>query len=104
DMYKLRTMKRPSPGEITRATSLTDDRITPVGRLLRRFRIDELPQLLNVIQGDMSIIGPRPEQPALTEAYTRDMPAFAYRHIVRPGITGWAQVRSGYASNLEETR
>jgi lipopolysaccharide/colanic/teichoic acid biosynthesis glycosyltransferase len=86
------------------ATEVGDSRVTPVGRVLRRFRIDELPQLWNVLTGDMSLVGPRPEQPHLTENYTRALPAFAYRTLVRPGITGWAQLRSGYAANLVETR
>ncbi|MDP3080271.1 MAG: sugar transferase [Brevundimonas sp.] len=104
DMYKLRTMQ-PSASERTEiATQKGDIRVTPLGRCLRRFRIDELPQLWNVLKGDMSLIGPRPEQPALTQRYCEDLPVFAYRSLVRPGITGWAQVRAGYAADLEETR
>lgn len=103
-MYKLRTMQ-PSASERTEiATQKGDIRVTPLGRCLRRFRIDELPQLWNVLKGDMSLIGPRPEQPALTQRYCEDLPVFAYRSLVRPGITGWAQVRAGYAADLEETR
>lgn len=103
-MYKLRTMRpaKPHDGELT--TVRHDARVTRLGLWLRRFRIDELPQLWNVLKGDMSLIGPRPEQPGLTEAYCRDLPAFEYRSLVRPGITGWAQVRAGYAADLEETR
>jgi lipopolysaccharide/colanic/teichoic acid biosynthesis glycosyltransferase len=100
-IYKLRTMKRQGEGD---ATAVGDLRVTWVGKLLRRFRIDELPQLWNVLKGDMSLIGPRPEQPDLARSYVRQMPAFAFRHLVRPGITGWAQVRAGYAANLSETR
>lgn len=103
-MYKLRTMRAARPGDGELPTARGDVRVTRLGLWLRRFRIDELPQLWNVLKGDMSIIGPRPEQPGLTEAYCRDLPAFAYRSLVRPGITGWAQVRAGYASDLEETR
>lgn len=103
-MYKLRTMKQPRPGSAESATVVGDTRITGIGRFLRRYRIDELPQLAHVLLGQMSLIGPRPEQPALSEAYIRDMPAFAYRHLVRPGITGWAQVRAAYAADLAETR
>ena len=103
-MLKLRTMRAARPGDPVIATTANDARITPLGRWLRRFRIDELPQLWNVLVGDMSLIGPRPEQPALAEQYTRDVPAFAYRQLVRPGITGWAQVRAGYAADLEETK
>ncbi|WP_339871552.1 sugar transferase [uncultured Brevundimonas sp.] len=102
-MYKLRTMQSLAEAHGI-ATVRADLRITPVGGFLRRFRIDELPQLLNVLKGDMSLIGPRPEWTLLSEKYTRDLPAYVYRHLVRPGITGWAQVRGGYASNLDETR
>ncbi|RZI58581.1 MAG: sugar transferase, partial [Zymomonas sp.] len=103
-MWKLRSMRNATPQDRVIATSINDNRITPLGGFLRRFRVDELPQLWNVLKGDMSFIGPRPEQPALSESYERVMPAFAYRHLVRPGITGWAQVRAGYAADLEETR
>ncbi len=102
-MYKLRTMRLDRGTGVT-ATAVGDLRVTPVGAFLRRFRVDELPQLWNVLKGDMSVIGPRPEQPSLAEEYARHMPAFVYRELVRPGITGWAQVRAGYAANLEETR
>lgn len=103
-MLKLRTMRIAAPGDAAITVTRQDSRITPLGRWLRRFRVDELPQLWNVLAGDMSLIGPRPEQPALTERYIREVPAFAYRQLVRPGITGWAQVRAGYAGNLEETK
>lgn len=102
-IYKLRTM-HPSAETQGAVTVQGDLRITRVGGFLRRFRIDELPQLLNVLKGEMSIIGPRPEWTLLSERYSREMPAYVYRHLVRPGITGWAQVRGGYASTLEETR
>ncbi|MFJ6023044.1 sugar transferase [Brevundimonas sp. NPDC092305] len=102
-MYKLRTM-RVAATTSGQATLKGDSRITRIGQILRRFRIDELPQLLNVLKGDMSIIGPRPEWDVLSREYTEAVPAYAYRSLVRPGITGWAQVRAGYASNIEETR
>jgi lipopolysaccharide/colanic/teichoic acid biosynthesis glycosyltransferase len=103
-MLKLRTMRAASPGAAQVATTRGDPRITPLGHWLRRFRIDELPQLWNVLVGDMALIGPRPEQLDLAERYTREVPAFVYRQLVRPGITGWAQVRAGYAGDLEETK
>ncbi len=102
-ILKLRTMRPWGEGE-ERATAVNDDRITPFGRWLRRFHVDELPQLWNVLVGEMSLVGPRPEQPGLAAAYARQAPGFAYRQLVRPGITGWAQVHAGYAADLEETR
>lgn len=102
-MYKLRSMI--SNSDISGTPTVNGDaRITKLGKYLRRYRIDELPQILNVLKGDMSIIGPRPEWTTLVESYSRALPAYAYRHLVRPGITGWAQVRGGYASDLDETR
>jgi lipopolysaccharide/colanic/teichoic acid biosynthesis glycosyltransferase len=103
-MYKLRTMRERLPGESARATAKGDDRITPLGAVLRRYRIDEIPQVWNVLRGEMSLIGPRPEQPELAREYAQQIPAFSYRHLVRPGITGWAQVCFGYAENTQETR
>lgn len=78
------------------------DRITPIGRVLRRFRIDELPQLINVIKGDMNLVGPRPHPVSNYPLFMHSIPHYALRSVVRPGITGWAQVRYGYANNLEE--
>jgi lipopolysaccharide/colanic/teichoic acid biosynthesis glycosyltransferase len=103
-IYKLRTMRPQPAGAASCATLAADSRVTPLGRFLRRFRIDELPQFLNVIVGDMSLIGPRPEQPALFERYAAEIPQFAFRLLAAPGITGWAQVRAGYAANADESR
>ena len=103
-MYKLRTMRPATADERGRATETGDVRITPVGKFLRRFRIDELPQLLNVLKGGMSVIGPRPEWDLLSQRYSEELSSYAYRSIVCPGITGWAQVRSGYATSAEEVR
>ncbi|WP_150117448.1 sugar transferase [Microvirga vignae] len=103
-MYKLRTMHNDPATKRQNATAKNDGRITRLGRLLRRYHIDELPQLWNVLIGEMTLIGPRPEQPALVAAYAEHLPGYDLRHLVRPGITGWSQVRFGYAETLEETR
>ncbi|MCP8938426.1 sugar transferase [Alsobacter sp. SYSU M60028] len=102
-MFKLRTMRPRKEGEAQCATAVNDSRITPLGKALRRTHVDELPQLWNVLIGDMSMIGPRPEQPGLVEKYEGLIPNYAMRHAVRPGITGWSQVRFGYAETVEET-
>mgnify|MGYP003603339624 CR=1 FL=1 len=81
-----------------------DPRITPLGCWLRRTRIDELPQLVNVIRGEMSLVGPRPERPAFVDQLAREIPFYRTRHAVRPGLTGWAQVRYHYGSSVEDAR
>jgi sugar transferase (PEP-CTERM system associated) len=80
-----------------------DPRVTPVGKWLRRLRLDELPQLFNVLKGDMSIVGPRPERPEFVQSLIKQIPYYSYRHCVRPGITGWAQINYKYGSTLEDT-
>jgi lipopolysaccharide/colanic/teichoic acid biosynthesis glycosyltransferase len=81
-----------------------DHRITKVGRIIRKYRLDELPQFWNVLKGEMSLIGPRPESKALAEWYDNEVPFFAYRHVVRPGISGWAQVMHGYAAGVDDMK
>ena len=103
-MLKFRSMRVDAePEGRARWTREQDPRITAVGRILRRYHIDELPQLLNVLAGDMSFVGPRPERPEFVELLEKELPGYAVRHKVKPGITGWAQVRYRYAASIEET-
>jgi sugar transferase (PEP-CTERM system associated) len=81
-----------------------DDRVTRVGRFIRKVRIDELPQLYNVLKGEMSMVGPRPERPFFVESLTKDIPYYAVRHSVKPGVTGWAQVRYEYGATVEDAK
>jgi sugar transferase (PEP-CTERM system associated) len=80
-----------------------DNRVTRVGQVIRKLRIDELPQLFNVLRGEMSLVGPRPERPFFVERLTQDIPFFALRHSVKPGVTGWAQVRYPYGATVEDS-
>jgi len=98
-IYKLRTMRVSAEG--THYTEGEDPRITRVGAFLRKYRLDELPQVLNILKGEMSWIGPRPEAEPLAEWYQREIAFYSYRHIVRPGITGWAQVNQGNVARPE---
>jgi lipopolysaccharide/colanic/teichoic acid biosynthesis glycosyltransferase len=104
-MFKFRSMRHAPAEADDRYAAMTrndDDRVTKLGRLLRQYRIDELPQVLNVIRGEMSWIGPRPEAVPLSLWYESELPFYRYRHIVRPGITGWAQVKQGHVANVDE--
>jgi lipopolysaccharide/colanic/teichoic acid biosynthesis glycosyltransferase len=78
-----------------------DPRVTYVGRLLRRYRLDELPQTWNILRGDMSVVGPRPERPEFVDVLERKVPYWTRRHLVKPGLTGWAQVKMGYADDTD---
>lgn len=100
-VYKYRTMA----GPVTNTwTAVSDPRITHVGRFLRVSRLDELPQCVNVLLGNMSLVGPRPEQSHIVETLSKDIPFYAERHMVKPGLTGWAQINNVYAASVQETR
>ena len=100
-LIKFRTM-RPVAAEISAWVRDNEDRITRVGHVLRKFRLDELPQFWNLLRGDMNLVGPRPHPVVNYELFAREIPYYALRAAVRPGMTGWAQVRYGYANNLDE--
>ena len=103
-LHKFRSMKVDAEAETGAvwASKTGDVRVTPIGGWLRRVRLDELPQLWNVLKGDMSFVGPRPERPEFVGALTRDIPFYGQRHLVRPGLTGWAQVRYTYGATHED--
>ncbi|HBQ22436.1 MAG TPA: hypothetical protein DD656_01740 [Alphaproteobacteria bacterium] len=100
-IFKFRTMRTDHEGQGF-TISKDEERITSVGKFLRKTRLDEIPQLINIIKGEMSWIGPRPESLELAKWYCRDVPLFRIRHLVRPGISGWAQVNQGYAAGVED--
>ena len=99
-IYKFRTMR--TSADASRSVQSDDDRITPVGRVLRRFRLDELPQLINILKGDMSLVGPRPEILKNVEDYTAEVPEFSYRLAVKAGLTGYAQIAGKYNTAPKE--
>jgi lipopolysaccharide/colanic/teichoic acid biosynthesis glycosyltransferase/glycosyltransferase involved in cell wall biosynthesis len=103
-LWKFRSMVHGLQAPGVHFAQAEDPRITRVGRLLRRSRLDELPQLFNVLMGHMSLIGPRPEQTAFVRDFAATIPSYPYRHLVRPGLTGWAQVQQGYADSADTTR
>lgn len=106
-IYKFRTMAMGRDGQEQadeRWASPDDARVTALGRLLRKYRLDELPQLYNVLRGDMNVVGPRPEQPTIFASLREQIPTYPERQRVRPGITGWAQVNQHYDTCLEDVR
>ncbi len=103
-MYKFRSMHDSSLLDNACFAQEVDKRITRFGHVIRKYRIDELPQFFNVLKGDMSLIGPRPEQRFFVERFESELPFYMYRHMVRPGISGWAQVMHGYSADTDSTR
>jgi exopolysaccharide biosynthesis polyprenyl glycosylphosphotransferase len=101
-LLKLRTMEMDAEKDGPRWAVTNDPRVTRIGKYLRKTRIDELPQLINVLKGDMSMIGPRPERPVFTEIFNQKTPGFIKRLAIKPGLTGWAQVNGGYDITPEE--
>lgn len=103
-IYKFRTMRPAAPGEGQVWSSPDDPRITGIGKILRRYRLDELPQLFNVLKGDMNLVGPRPEQPSIFVQLRKRVNGYGRRQQVLPGITGWAQVNQAYDQTLEDVQ
>jgi sugar transferase (PEP-CTERM system associated) len=102
-LLKFRSMRNNAEADgIPQWAGANDDRVTRAGRVMRKLRIDELPQLFNVIRGEMSFVGPRPERPFFVDQLSQQIPYYALRHSVRPGITGWAQVRYPYGATVDD--
>jgi lipopolysaccharide/colanic/teichoic acid biosynthesis glycosyltransferase len=103
NILKFRSMKKDAEKDGTpRWASAQDDRTTRIGRTIRKLRIDELPQIFNVLRGEMSFVGPRPERPFFVSELAKEIPYYNARHSIKPGITGWAQVRYPYGASLED--
>lgn len=103
-VWKLRTMVTDADKNNIHWTTNDDDRITKIGKIIRKMRLDEVPQLINILKGEMSLIGPRPEAVSLVKKYTKAIPFYTERHLVTPGITGWAQINYRYGNSIEDTR
>lgn len=105
EVWKFRSMRTDAESDgVPRWAAVADDRITRVGRIIRKLRLDEIPQIVNVLRGEMSFVGPRPERPYFTEQLCKQIPHYDLRHKVKPGITGWAQVNFPYGETLEDSK
>jgi len=109
-LYKMRSMIVLNPdgsAETTQAiwsTGTNDSRVTPIGKIIRKLHIDEIPQMINILKGDISLVGPRPERPEFVNLLSKDIPYYAFRHVIRPGFTGWAQIKYRYARTKEDSK
>ena len=104
EIIKFRSMRVDAEDDGPVWTSENDERVTRTGRLIRRVRIDEIPQFINILRGDMSLVGPRAERPFFVDQLSEQIPFYGQRHLVEPGLTGWAQVMYGYGSSVEDAR
>ena len=86
------------------SSGANDARVTTVGKLLRKTHIDEIPQMINILKGDIALVGPRPERPEFVEVLEKEIPYYSFRHIIKPGFTGWAQIKYRYANTTESSR
>jgi lipopolysaccharide/colanic/teichoic acid biosynthesis glycosyltransferase len=102
-LLKFRSMRADAEVDGAQFTTENDPRITRLGHFMRKTRLDELPQFWNILKGDMSLVGPRPERPNFVEQYEREIPNYNLRQIARPGLTGWAQIETGYSSDTAGT-
>src|SRR5690606_15515947 len=104
-VWKFRSMRSDAEKDgVPRFASTGDSRVTRIGKFIRKVRIDEIPQIVNVLRGDMSFVGPRPERPFFTEQLRREIPHYDLRHKVKPGITGWAQINYPYGDSLDDAK
>jgi lipopolysaccharide/colanic/teichoic acid biosynthesis glycosyltransferase len=103
NILKFRSMRPDAESDGAKWATKNDSRVTRIGQFIRKYRVDELPQLLNVYRGEMSFIGPRPERPQFVEQLIRDIPYYNQRHNVKPGIAGWAQLNYPYGASVEDS-